>query len=221
MDKSFFILMDDVKRRVEKSNLKNKDGYIDEIERIKVIYKDIEVKENRRATYDSVIKIGKELLNEEKDFKKKLEVFLRYCNAAVYDFTDGLKPLKYFMLMYTISCMLFMILAPQYLSALLPLLMILPIFLGLRGMRKRSLNGLILGLSVMPMSLLTSTIVLKNAYLVRNNPTEFFMSLAQQYNRSIEFVRTIFIGSTVLGFIMLVTTIYTIYMGYKYRKMFV
>ncbi|SEF78738.1 hypothetical protein SAMN05660865_01008 [Caloramator fervidus] len=221
MDKVLFCIFDDLIKKIKLMNLKNKDKYIYDIERIKSIYKGLEIKKDKKIILDSIIKNGRELLKEDVDFKNKLEVFIRYCYAAIYDFEDNLKPLKNITLSFTISCMLFMILSPQYLSYMLPLLMIIPIFLGLRGMKKRSLNGLILGLSVMPMTVLNSTIILKNAYLVRNNLDDFLMDIAKVYGKSLQAVKFIFTGSLVLGIIMLVTSTYTIYLAYKHRKMFV
>ncbi|CCJ33032.1 MULTISPECIES: hypothetical protein [Caloramator] len=221
MDKNLLKLLDDIKIKLQRSNLKNSDKYLKDIDAIKESYKELQVKEEKRIIYESILNMGKDLLKEDKDFKNKLELFIRYCNAAVYDFNDNIRPLRRITLSFTITSMLFMLLAPQYLSYLLPLLMILPIFLGLKGMRKRSLNGLILGLSVMPISILNSVIIIRNAYLVRNNFNSFLLDLSKTYGRSLEFVKGLFIISTILGIIMLFTSIYTIYLGYKYKKMFV
>lgn len=159
MDSSLVLLFEDIKRKIDKSTLKDnkKIKYIKELEKLIVKYKELGIPNNHKETYDSLIKKGRELLKDVNiNNNGKVEYYLRYCNAALYDFNENLKPLNRIILSYMLSCILFFALSPQYFSYILPIIMILPVYFGLRGLRNRSYNGLLYALSCIPMALLTS-----------------------------------------------------------------
>ncbi|WDC85443.1 hypothetical protein PL321_09005 [Caloramator sp. mosi_1] len=86
-----------------------------------------------------------------------------------------------------------MLIAPQYFGPILPLIFILPIFLGVKGLKKRSATGLTLALSVLPMGLLTSVASIKNSVLVLGEGEKFYNQLAQYYNISLSSAKGLFI----------------------------
>ncbi|MFZ5352642.1 MAG: hypothetical protein ACOZCL_07955 [Bacillota bacterium] len=223
MDKDLLLVLDDVKKKVEKYYTgKKKDSYNNQIESLKADYKSIEIPERHQETYQSLVNKGKELLKESniKD-EKKVGYYLRYCGAATYDFRDNIKPLNLIMKSFLLTSTLFFVLAPQYFSFLLPLMFVIPIFMGLRGMKKRVLNGLLMGVSVVPMAVLVSIIWLRNAYLAMGNFDAFVSGIAQQYNFSIEFTRNLTFACIFLSVVMLSSSIVLLASAIKYRKMFI
>jgi hypothetical protein len=224
MDKSITFILSDIQKKVEKLNLKEakKNQYLSQIKDLIENYRNLSISDNHKEVYDSLIKKGKELAKEIKvSDAKKLETYLRYCNAALYDLKGELKPLARLVRFYIMTCILFLALSPQYFSFILPLLFVVPIYLGLKGMKTRSLSGFMMGMSVMPMALLTSVVWLRSGYLASKDFDAYVASIAQQINRPESFARNITIIFTVLSVVLLISSVYTIVAGIKYRKMFV
>jgi len=224
MDSTIIVILDEVDKKVGKLNIKDnkKKKYVEEISYLKEEYSKVNVPDSVKSVFDSLVKKGRELLKDinAKDIKK-VDYYLRYCHAALYDFKGDLKPLTLIIRSYLLTCLLFISLSPQYFSFILPIVLLIPIYLGLRGMKKRSMNGLLYAGSAMPMSLLTSITILRNMYLASKDFNGYINTLAQTVNRSPEAVRNLTILFSVLGVVLLFSTIFTIYMGVRHRKMFI
>lgn len=224
MDSSLVLLFEDIKRKIDKSTLKDnkKIKYIKELEKLIVKYKELGIPNNHKETYDSLIKKGRELLKDVNiNNNGKVEYYLRYCNAALYDFNENLKPLNRIILSYMLSCILFFALSPQYFSYILPIIMILPVYFGLRGLRNRSYNGLLYALSCIPMALLTSIAWIWNAFLASKNFNAFIDALSKQYHKTPQSARNLVITFVIMSFILLISSLYTLFMGIRHKKMFV
>ncbi|MDF2839652.1 MAG: hypothetical protein K0Q99_423 [Clostridia bacterium] len=223
MEKDLLLVLEDVKKKIVKFyDGKKKDKLISQIDSLKNEYAVIEIAEKHEATYVSLINKGKELLKENniKD-EKKVSYYLRYCGAAVYDFKDNIKPLNTILKSFLLTCTLFFALAPQYFGFILPFIFVIPIFMGLRGMRKRVLHGLMLGVSVVPMGVLIATIWLRNAYLTMGNFDVFVSGIAQSSNLSPEFTRNLAMACIMLSVVLLGSSITLFVNAIKYRKMFI
>lgn len=224
MDSSLVVLLEDVKRKIDKSSINEnkKEKYKSELEFLILKYRQLGVPDNHRETYESLLKKGRELMKDANiNNKDKVEYYLRYCNAALYDFNENLKPLNRIVLSYMLTCILFFALSPQYFSYILPLIMIIPIYLGLKGVRNRSFNGLLYALLCIPMALLTSVAWLWNAFLASKNFGAYIEALSKQFNKTPETARNLIIIFVAMSFILLISSLYTLIMGIKYRKMFV
>lgn len=223
MDKALTIVLKDIKLKLEKTNIetKKKDKYKEQIDALIEKYRDMEVSDNHAETYDSLVKKGRELLKDNIKEEDKLKYYLRYCEAAIYDFQGIIKPLSFIIRMFLISCAIFLALAPQYFGAIFPLIFLVPAYLGLRGMKKRVENGLKLGLSVMPMALMTSVVCIRMTYLASTNFADYVGKVAAANKITEATASYLTIGSGILGVILLITSLSTIYLGFKYRKMFV
>jgi hypothetical protein len=223
MNKSLELILDGIVKKVEKSNIKSnkKQRYLKDISVLKESYRDIIISEDNRQIYDGLIRKGRELAKQNGvNDRKQIELFLKYCSAALFDFKGSIKPLTRFIRVYLLTCMLFFALSPMYFQ-ILPLLFIIPIFLGLKGVKKRTLNGLILSMTVLPMAFLTSVVWIKNAFLASKNFAEYINSAAQSMSQSFEFARNLTAVFTLLSIVMLVTAVYSLLIAIKYRKMFV
>jgi hypothetical protein len=203
---------------------KKKEKFEKEITGLINIYKTLEIPEDLSATYESLKNKGKELMKESNvKNQKKMDYYLRYCGAAVYDFKGDLGHLNTIMKSHMLTVMLFFILSPQYFSFLLPLIFVLPIFLGFRGMRKRTLNGLMLGSAVIPMAILVAIVWIRNVILTVSTGTfgSFVNQLAQSYGFSYEFTQNLALACIAMSIVMLASSIVFLYNGYKYRNMFI
>jgi len=223
MEKDLLLILDEVKKKVTKFyDGKKRDKLTNQIDMLKNDYSSITISEKHMPTYESLVIKGKELLKENnmRD-EKKVSYYLRYCGAAQYDFRDNIKPLNTILKSFLLTCTLFFVLAPQYFGFVLPFIFVIPIFMGLRGMKKRVLNGLMMGVSVVPMGVLVATIWLRNAYLTMGNFDVFVNALAQNYNFSLEFTRNLAMACIMMSIVLLGSSFTLLVSSIKYRKMFI
>lgn len=206
--------------KVEKLKLeeKKKNKIKKTLNRLIEEYTNIDLDTNNEI-YKALIKKGKDVLKATS--LVDIEGYIRYCEAAIYDFKGNLKPLNYLFRAFLITSILFMILAPQYFGPILPLIFILPIFLGIKGLKKRSATGLTLALSVLPMGLLTSVASIKNSILVLGEGNKFYTELAQFYKISLSTAKGLFMVFFILSIVLAFTSIYSFVIGVKHKKMFV
>jgi len=201
---------------------KKLEQYQIKVEKIKNKYSELEIEERHEMTYESLCKRGTELLKPGnlKD-ENKLKYFLRYCDAAIYDFKDDIKPLVMIMRAFMVTTMFFYILTPQYFGYILPLVMVVPVFIGMRGMKKRSLNGLITGCAVVPLAIMVGVVHFKSQFLAMETGYEAYLTeIAAKYEFSMAFTQGLMTTMTILAGIMLVSGITTAYLGIKHNKMF-
>lgn len=225
MEKDLVVVLEELSKKLNKLYVgKKKEQFEKEIIGLIGIYKDLEIPEAHMETYESLKNKGKELMKESNiKQEKKVDYYLRYCNAAIYDFKDNLQPLNTIMKAFLLTCALFFVLAPQYFSFILPLIFVLPVFMGLRGMRKRVRNGLIMGVSVVPMAILVAMVWIRNAILTISSGTfgSFVNQLAQAYGLEYEFSKNLAIACILLSIVMLASAVTLAYSAYKHRKMFI
>lgn len=225
MEKDLVVILEEINKKTKKIySGKKKEKFEKEINGLINEYNTLEIPEALNETYESLKNKGKELMKESNiKQEKKVDYYLRYCGAAIYDFKGNLQPLNIIMKSFLLTCVLFFVLSPQYFSFIMPLIFVLPIFLGLRGMRKRVLNGLYMGIAVVPMAILVSIVWIRNAVLTISSGTfgDFINQLAQSYGFSYEFTKNLAIAFILLSIILLVSAITLIYNAIKHRKMFI
>lgn len=223
MDKNLTAVLNDLNLKIDRSNFEasKKSRYKGKIDFLVEKYREVNISDNHIETYQSLIKKGRELIKDNIKDEDKLKYYLRYCEAAIYDFEGNIKQLNIIVRMFLISCALFLVLAPQYFGPIFPLIFLVPAFIGLKGMKKRSLNGLNMALAVMPMALMTSIVCIRMTYLASSNIAKYTAEYAVTNKITEGLARNLIIGSGVFGVILLVTTGITIYMGFKNRKMFI
>ncbi len=223
MEKGLVAVLEEISKKVSKTyGGKQKEKFEKITNELINEYKALDIPEALVDTYESLKNKGKELMKESNiREEKKVDYYLRYCGAATYDFKGNLQPLNTIMKSFLLTCALFFVLAPQYFSFILPLIFVLPIFLGLRGMRKRVLNGLLMGVAVVPMAILVSIVWIRNAILTIGNFEPFVTQLAQSYGFSYEFTKNLAIACILLSVVMLASSITLLYNAIKHRKMFI
>lgn len=224
MAKDLVGVLQDLKQKVEKAYPpgKKRDAYQQNFERLIKEYDGLEVPEYVAETYTSLIKRGTELQKENKiKDEKLLQYYQRYCDAALFDFKDNIKPLNWIVRSYVVMCMLFMLLAPQYYPWVLPVVMIIPIFMGLRGMKKRTHNGLMMGNSVVPLGFLISITWIKNTSLAMNDYSSYVQGVAAQYGMPVDAAGSMLTMFSFFSVILFAASALTAFFSYKYRRMFV
>ena len=225
MEKELIPVLQDINKKLKKFySDKKRTKYEELIKEIIEAYTALDIPEERIDIYDSLVSRGKELIKDVnmKD-NKKVEFYLGYCRAAIFDFNDNVKPLATILKLFLLTAALFFVLSPQNFSFVLPIVFFLPVFMGFRGIRNRQFNGLFIGLSIVPMAILVSIVWIRNAILTISTGTfgDFINGLAQSYNVSFEFSRNLAIVFIFMSVVMMVSSISFLIYGIKYRKMFI
>jgi hypothetical protein len=225
MEKDLVTVLEELNKKVKKAYMgKKKEKFEKDINGLINEYNSLDIPEALTDTYESLKNKGQELMKESNiKQEKKVDYYLRYCGAAIYDFKDNLQPLNTILKSFLLTCVLFFVLAPQYFSFVLPIIFAVPIFLGLRGMRKRVLNGLYMGVAVVPMAILVSVVWIRNAILTLTSGTfgSFVAELAQSYGFSIEFTNNLAIACIIMSVVLFASAVTLLYSAIKYRKMFI
>lgn len=83
---------------------------------------------------------------------------------------------------FTIMSALFIALTPQFMGFILPILFIVPIFMGLNGIKHRKRSGFYLGLGVVPLTWAVSATWLKYLMTISGNFGSEFTRISNQYH---------------------------------------
>lgn len=229
--KKLLDIMDQLKTKISAHkglSESKKSKFIAKIERISHVYPSIEIAEPFEDLAQSLEKRGGELLQsfkkvrDAKELADKIAHYLSYATASVYDFRGNILGINYYTRFFILTAALFMALTPQFYGFVLPLVFILPIFAGLRGIRRRSRTGLMMTLTVVPMAVMVSITWLRYFLQVAlPNFTGTVSVMAQASNVSLGTAKILIIGPSILSILLLITSLGTAYFGYKYREMFV
>ena len=208
----------------------DKKNVIKKLNQLNDSYNDIQISGTFKELYASLVKKGNELIRDIKRAKSKKEImqkinhYIRYLKAAIYDFNDNIKGLNYYTRTFIIMCIFFMLLAPQF-YGILPILFIIPIFAGLKGLKRRNATAFTLTLSVIPMALMVGITWLQFFFRkavpdLEGTAREILSSLKSPVI-SINAARMLVIIPSVMSFVLVIASILAAYFGYKYHDMFV
>lgn len=145
------------------------------IAQIKVQFKTVMVAIKFKDVYDSLVSKGKKLCQEfkvnanPKELSGKISYYLGYVSAAHGDFTGQTYKLGIFYRIFLVCSILFLALSPQFLTAIFPIIFIIPIILAMKGIKQRSKNGWWLAMLIVPASLMASILWIRNGISVLGN----------------------------------------------------
>lgn len=207
---------------------KKKKAFDGKLEAIMDEYQSLEDINGSEELLSSLIKNGTDLQNiirkskDRNEVKEKVQRYIRYVQAAVYDLKGDISGINRYTRTFILMTALFMVLTPQFYGFILPLVFAIPIFSGLKGIKKRNRTAFLLTLSVVPMSLMTGITWIQ--YLLKKlmvNYTASIQAIASDYKLSQTAAGWITSGACAFGVVLVGLSIITAYQGYKYRDMFV
>ncbi|WP_069649049.1 hypothetical protein [Caloranaerobacter ferrireducens] len=223
-------VLEQLSTKIEKTNLineKKKEKYLQNVKSLINEYKDIEVSDNLENVYTSLVKKGKELLKEfrvnadSKELNGKLSYYIRYLKAAKADFTGDTDYINKYFRVYLFTSVLFLALSPQYFGFVLPAVFFIPIFLGVRGIKNRSLTGFNLSLTVIPVSIMTSFIWIRYGFFVLLNYKEAVNQTLNYTGLSPTLATLLTVVPPVLAVILLILVFIQSYRAIKAKDLFV
>ena len=214
------------KTKIIKDNKLKK--YDKELKDIKLEYEKIEIEVRFKKQYNQLnskgIELLRELRNNKKQDKNKIEhdidVYIRYLNASLCDFQEKTIYLRKYITSFLFSSMLFLALSPQFYGFILPILFFLPIYMGLKGVKQRSITGFYMTMSVVPVGLMTAVTWIRYGINAKSNYNEFVQAIVND-GVSLNLAKNLVWIGPLLGIVLLGFSLLQIYRGTKAKNLFI
>ncbi len=227
--KDIVLIIDSLQLKIQKYPQigEKKDKFINKLELSKIEYKKREVPDNLIEVYTSLVKKGKELTNKftatanAKEIKEQLQYYIRYLNAALGDLKNEIGLINVYYRWFLFTSILFLVLSPQWFGFILAALFFVPIFLGLRGVKARSINGLYMSLSVSPIGFMTGSLWVRNGFYVLSNPAKAVAEIMLQTGKGEIFSTVLAYLPPALGVFLVISSIMMSYYAWKSNHLFV
>ena len=205
---------------------RKKQKYLLDLENLKVEYQRIEVPEYFNKQYSQLNGKGKELIKDMKmgrdisAVENDLPIYIRYLKASLRDFKGETNVLKRYLLTFYLTAALFLALTPQFYGYMLPLLFLVPIVLGVKGSKKRSINGFYMSMSIIPMGFMTGVTWVRYGYQAMQNFSYYAQQIVSTGLSQGLAEKLIYIGS-IGGVILILFSCTQFYLGLKNRDLFI
>ena len=162
------------------------------------------------------MKMGRDISGVEND----LPIYIRYLKASLRDFKGETNVLKNYLLAFYLTAALFLALTPQFYGYMLPLLFLVPIILGVKGSKQRSINGFYMSMSIVPMGLMTGVTWVRYGYQAMQNFNYYVQQIVSSGLSQGLAEKLVYVGS-VGGVILLILACTQFYLGIKNRDLFI
>ena len=205
---------------------RKKSRYLSDLEKLKSEYEKVEIPEYFNKQYNQLNGKGKELVKDMKmgrdisGVENDLPIYIRYLKASLRDFKGETNVLKNYLLAFYLTAALFLALTPQFYGYMLPLLFLVPIILGVKGSKQRSINGFYMSMSIVPMGLMTGVTWVRYGYQAMQNFNYYVQQIANTGISQSLSEKLIYIGS-IGGVILLLLACTQFYLGIKNRDLFI
>lgn len=200
--------------------------YLSDLEKLKSGYEQVEVPEYFSKQYNQLNGKGKELIKDMKmgrdihSIENDLPIYIRYLKASLRDFKGETNVLKNYLLAFYLTAALFMALTPQFYGYMLPLLFLVPIILGVKGSKQRSINGFYMSMSIVPMGFMTGVTWIRYGYQAMQDFNFYVQQIVSTGLAQGIAEKLIYIGS-IGGVILLLLSCTQFYLGLKNRDLFI
>lgn len=200
--------------------------YLKDLENLKSEYEKVEVPEYFSKQYNQLNGKGKELIKDMRTGRdtqsilNDLPVYIRYLKASLIDFKGETNVLKNYLLAFYLTAALFLALTPQFYGYMLPLLFLVPIILGVKGSKQRSINGFYMSMSIVPMGFMTGVTWIRYGYQAMQNFSYYVQQIVSSGLSQSLAEKLIYIGS-IGGVILLLLACTQFYLGLKNRDLFI
>lgn len=146
------LVIDDISKRVSRADEifgATEEKLIKQLAELREKYEGVDVSEKQMPIYEELKSRG-EFIKSQFDGKqnpqkliKEVNRLIKQMKAAVPDFQGRTNSLFSLYWAYMFMALIFLFLAPQFYSPLLVVVIIIPVFAGIRGIRGRSKSGLL------------------------------------------------------------------------------
>ena len=207
-------------KKISSLNKIKKDKYISKLEELHKLYINIEIDEKFKIQYNRMNAKGKEVIKELKSTKEKnkiesvIEVYTRYLTASLCDFQGKTINLRKYITSFLFCAMLFLALTPQFFGFFLPIL------LGLKGVKQRTMTGFYMTMSVIPVAFMTAVTWIRYGINVKQ---DYVASLKMIVDSGISqnLAEILIVTGPVLGCVLFIFASIQLYQGIKTKDLFI
>lgn len=213
-------------KKISSLNKRKKDKYISKLEELHKLYINIEIDEKFKKQYNRMNAKGKEVIKELKSTKEKnkiesvIEVYTRYLTASLCDFQGKTINLRKYITSFLFCAMLFLALTPQFFGFFLPILFFIPIYIGLKGVKQRTMTGFYMTMSVIPVAFMTAVTWIRYGINVKQ---DYVASLKMIVDSGISqnLAEILIVTGPVLGCVLFIFASIQLYQGIKTKDLFI
>ena len=213
-------------KKISSLNKIKKDKYISKLEELHKLYINIEIDEKFKIQYNRMNAKGKEVIKELKSTKEKnkiesvIEVYTRYLTASLCDFQGRTINLRKYITSFLFCAMLFLALTPQFFGFFLPILFFIPIYIGLKGVKQRTMTGFYMTMSVIPVAFMTAVTWIRYGINVKQ---DYVASLKMIVDSGISqnLAEILIVTGPVLGCVLFIFASIQLYQGIKTKDLFI
>ena len=213
-------------KKISSLNKIKKDKYISKLEELHKLYINIEIDEKFKIQYNRMNAKGKEVIKELKSTKEKnkiesvIEVYTRYLTASLCDFQGKTINLRKYITSFLFCAMLFLALTPQFFGFFLPILFFIPIYIGLKGVKQRTMTGFYMTMSVIPVAFMTAVTWIRYGINVKQ---DYVASLKMIVDSGISqnLAEILIVTGPVLGCVLFIFASMQLYQGIKTKDLFI
>ena len=213
-------------KKISSLNKRKKDKYISKLEELHKSYINIEIDEKFKIQYNRMNAKGKEVIKELKSTKEKnkiesvIEVYTRYLTASLCDFQGKTINLRKYITSFLFCAMLFLALTPQFFGFFLPILFFIPIYIGLKGVKQRTITGFYMTMSVIPVAFMTAVTWIRYGINVKQ---DYVASLKMIVDSGISqsLAEILIVTGPVLGCVLFIFASIQLYQGIKTKDLFI
>lgn len=213
-------------KKISSLNKRRKDKYISKLEELHKSYINIEIDEKFKIQYNRMNEKGKEVIKELKSTKEKnkiesvIEVYTRYLTASLCDFQGKTINLRKYITSFLFCAMLFLALTPQFFGFFLPILFFIPIYIGLKGVKQRTMTGFYMTMSVIPVAFMTAVTWIRYGINVKQ---DYVASLKMIVDSGISqnLAEILIVTGPVLGCVLFIFASIQLYQGIKTKDLFI
>ena len=213
-------------KKIISLNKRKKDKYISKLEELHKLYINIEIDEKFKIQYNRMNAKGKEVIKELKSTKEKnkiesvIEVYTRYLTASLCDFQGKTINLRKYITSFLFCAMLFLALTPQFFGFFLPILFFIPIYIGLKGVKQRTMTGFYMTMSVIPVAFMTAVTWIRYGINVKQ---DYVASLKMIVDSGISqnLAEILIVTGPVLGCVLFIFASIQLYQGIKTKDLFI
>lgn len=116
---------------------------------------------------------------------------------------DESMAIKKITLYFTILGALFLMLSSQFTGFILPLLFIIPIYMGLIGIKARRKSGYLIGMAIIPLAFAISVMWIRYSIVVFSDMNNQISQMSTQYGISVLTMQIMTIGFFLLSIVMI------------------
>ena len=201
--------------------------FLTSVSQIKRQYEEIDVAEKFREVYESLVAKGKKMIKcftvsaDPKDLRGKLNYYCNYLLAAYGDFTGQTYRITTFYRTFLLCSILFLALSPMFLTPIFPIIFIIPIILAMKGIKQRSKSAWWLSMLIVPVSLMTSILWVRQGIYVIGNLQAAVSAMMASSGMSSSVCTVFTIACPILGTVLLVLAGVLLYRGNQVKNLFV